>query len=103
MDRIHFKLYVAGRATPRSQRAIANLRRLCGADLEGRCEVEVVDVVEDPAAAETARILMTPTLVKEAPAPARRVTGDLSDSDKVLYGLALEPGLFLPPDREQHG
>lgn len=89
MDPIRFTLYVAGR-TPRSQQAIRNLEQIGRDLLGGRFEVAVVDVTEDPEAAETARILTTPTLVKEAPHPARRVTGDLSDSAKVLAGLALE-------------
>lgn len=99
MDPIRLKLYIAGQSV-RSQRAIANLRRLGEQALGGQCEVQIIDVVDDPDAAEAARILTTPTLVKEAPGPVRRVTGDLSDSDKVLYALALDGRPGSDPEAE---
>lgn len=83
-------LFVTGR-TPRAERAIANLRRLCEDELEGCYELVVVDVLENPQAAEDERILATPTLIKQLPPPLRRVIGDLSDKDKVLLGLNLRP------------
>jgi circadian clock protein KaiB len=98
MPPIELTLYVAGR-TPRSQRAIANLRRLVDEELASGCEVHIVDVTEDPEAAETHRILTTPTLLKLAPAPQRRITGDLSDAAKVLLGLALDT--FAPPQEDR--
>jgi circadian clock protein KaiB len=42
--------------------------------------------------AEEARILATPTLIKQLPPPLRRVIGDLSDKEKVLLGLEVAPG-----------
>ena len=99
MSSFRFTLYVAGR-TARSITAISNLRRLGEAHFSGRYELRVIDVVEDPDAAERERILTTPTLIKEEPAPIRRVTGDLSDGRKVLLGLAIDPDLdldFLTP------
>ncbi|HEU5317320.1 MAG TPA: circadian clock KaiB family protein [Chloroflexota bacterium] len=81
-----FRLYVTGR-TPRSERAIANLRRICETVLPDRYELSVVDVLEQPQLAEQERILATPTLVKQIPLPARRVLGDLSDAEQVLWGL----------------
>lgn len=89
---IRLTLYIAGQ-TARSRRAIANLQQLLEADAVGECALTVIDVTEDPDAAEAARILTTPTLIKESPAPERRVTGDLSDGEMVLDGLALETGL----------
>lgn len=80
---IRFHLYVAGE-TPRTHRAIENLRRLAEGDLQGRCQVEVIDVLSHPDRAEDERILATPTLIKSSPPPRRRITGDLSDLDKVL-------------------
>lgn len=80
------RLYVTGR-TPHSRRALANLRRICEQDLQGSYEIEVIDVLEDPAKAEADKILATPTLVKTLPEPVRKIIGDLSDRDKVLYGL----------------
>jgi circadian clock protein KaiB len=88
MSQFSFTLYVAGR-TARSQQAIVNLRRLFPM-LGGYAELAIVDVIEDPEAAERARILTTPTLVKMAPQPERRVTGDLFDADRVLIGLGID-------------
>jgi len=83
-----FVLYVAG-DTYRSQRAIANLRRLGEERLAGRYELTIVDVRIDPASAERDRILTTPTLVKLSPLPSRRVTGDLTDFEQVVVALSL--------------
>ena len=76
--------------------AIANLRRICEEELEGRYDLEIIDVLEQPQAAEDARILATPTLIKQLPPPLRRVIGDLSDKDKVLLGLEVYPSLRPP-------
>jgi circadian clock protein KaiB len=86
------KLYVTGQ-TPRADRAIANLRRLCEEELAGRYELVVIDVLERPQLAEDEKILATPTVVKELPVPIRRIIGDLSDSERVLLGLDLRPAL----------
>ena len=83
------KLYVTGR-TPRSQRAIDNLRRICEDELSGHYEMQVIDVLERPHLAEDEKVLATPTVVKELPLPIRRIIGDLSDSEKVLLGLDLQ-------------
>jgi circadian clock protein KaiB len=90
MDRITLTLYVAG-PSPRSRAAESNLRALCSDRLGGRAELRVVDVVDDPEAAERARVLTTPTVVREHPAPPRRATGDLGDAARVLAALDLEP------------
>ena len=80
------KLYVAGRGS-RAEAAIANLRQLCDGELRGQYELEVIDILEHPERAEQAKILATPTLIKQLPPPLRRVIGDLSDKDKLLLGL----------------
>ncbi len=90
MDKFLLKLYVTGQ-TPKSERAIANLRRICEEDLGGRYEMAVVDVLERPQLAEDEKILATPTLIKVLPPPLRRVIGDLSDTEKVLLGLDMQP------------
>ena len=90
MTNFRLKLYVTGR-TPQSVRAIANLRRLCEEDLAGQYEMVVVDVLANPQLAEDERILATPTLIKELPSPLVRIIGDLSNKEKVLLGLDLEP------------
>lgn len=82
------KLYVAGR-TPQSERAVRVIRGLCDEELAGEFELIVIDVLEDPQAAEDARVLATPTLIKQSPPPMRRIIGDLSDRAKVLENLGV--------------
>src|SRR5438552_5418816 len=84
------KLYVTG-TSPRTERAIANLRRICENDLGGQYELEIIDVLLRPQVAEDDKILATPTLIKQLPPPLRRVIGDLSDTEKVLLGLEVRP------------
>lgn len=84
-----FTLYVTG-MTPRTELALANLRRICE-DRLGGCELDVVDVLEQPDLADERKILATPTLIRESPPPRRRVTGDLSDTARVLQFLMLPP------------
>lgn len=86
------QLYVTGMSA-RSTSAIANLGQICERHLKGAYEIEIVDVLEDPARADQAKILATPTLIKLWPLPERRIIGDLSDRDQVLRGLA--GGVFL--------
>jgi circadian clock protein KaiB len=88
MPTYRFSLFVTG-ATPRTERAIANLRRLCDSELQGNYDLTIIDVLDRPEVAEAERILATPLLVKEAPLPRRRVTGDLSDAQQVLSMLGL--------------
>lgn len=91
------KLFVTGK-TPRAELAIDNIRRICEAELKGQYQLEIIDVLENPEAAETERILATPTLIKELPPPLRRVIGDLTDKEKVLFGLAVMPAPSAPAD-----
>ena len=80
------RLFVAG-LTPRSQRAIDNLKNICERYLAGRHRIELVDLHESPGAALDEQIVATPTLLKVRPLPPRRVIGDLSQVDRVLQGL----------------
>jgi circadian clock protein KaiB len=84
------KLYVTG-GTPRTARAIAHLHRIRDELLAGRCEILIVDVLDQPQAADEDRILVTPTLIRQLPLPPRRVLGDLSDTAQVLAWLDLQP------------
>lgn len=84
------RLFVTG-STPRSARAIANMRKICEENLSGRYELEVVDVYENPEATRELQIIATPTLVKILPEPLRRIIGDLSNEERVLAGLNLTP------------
>ncbi len=90
MNKVLLKLYVTGQ-TPKSERAIANMRRICEEELEGQYELVIIDVLERPQLAEDEKILATPTLTKELPLPLRRIIGDLSQTDKVLLGLDIQP------------
>jgi circadian clock protein KaiB len=90
MPRYHLRLFVTG-ATTRSQHAIANMKRICEERLKGRYELEVIDVYEHPEATRDYQIVATPTLVKVLPEPLRRIIGDLSNSERVLAGLSLDP------------
>jgi circadian clock protein KaiB len=89
-------LYVTG-TSPRTKIAIENLDRICKQELDGRYELEIVDVLEHPQRAEDEKILATPTLIKQLPPPLRRVIGDLSDKDKVLLGLEVRPATPSSP------
>lgn len=85
-----FKLYVTG-TSPRSERAIANLVRLCEQELPGSYELSIIDVLEQPHLAEQEKILVTPTLIKEVPPPGQRIIGDLSDTEILVRGLDIRP------------
>ncbi|MBF0608671.1 MAG: circadian clock protein KaiB [Candidatus Magnetobacterium sp. LHC-1] len=92
MGKFVLKLYVTGK-TPRSERAIANLRDICEEELQDQYDMLIIDVLERPQLAEDEKILATPTLIKELPMPIRRIIGDLSDTEKVLLGLDLQPNM----------
>jgi len=82
-------LFVAG-MTPRSLRAIENARQLCEKYLKGRCELEVIDVYQQPELAKDSQVVAAPTLVKHLPLPLQRFIGDLSDPEPILVRLALK-------------
>jgi len=84
------RLYITGK-TPNSLRAITSVKELCERHLPGRYQLQVVDIYQQPALAEGDHILVAPTLVKRSPAPLRRVMGNLSDSQRVLSSLDLQP------------
>ena len=84
-----FRLFIAA-DTLNSVQAASNLNALCKAHLPGRHEIEVIDVFKDPKRALAEGIRMTPTLVKLAPGPVRRVVGNLTDTDRVLQTLGLD-------------
>lgn len=82
------RLYVAGQ-TPKSILALANLRHICEEHLQGRYEIEVIDLVENPQLAQGDQILALPTLVRRLPEPIKKIIGDLSNTERVLVGLDL--------------
>ncbi len=96
---IRLTLYVAGQ-TVRAERALDNLRGIVEDQMGLDIDLRLIDVVERPDLAEDAMILATPTLVRESPGPVRRLMGDLSDPDKVLRGLQIQP---VPPSPSPSG
>ena len=82
------RLYVAGQ-TPKSIRAISNLKVLCEEHLKGRYQIEVIDLMENPQLARGDQIVAIPTLVRRLPRPLRTIIGDMSDSVRLLVGLDL--------------
>ena len=84
------RLYVAGH-TAKSLAALANLRRICEEHLAGRYQLEVVDLLENPALARGDQILALPALVRQLPPPVKKIIGDFSSAERVLVGLDLRP------------
>jgi len=82
------RLYISG-ASSRSAKALKNLKQICEEYLEGRYELEVIDLFQRPVLAKDEQIIAAPTLIKELPLPLHRIIGDMSDKDKVLIGLDL--------------
>jgi circadian clock protein KaiB len=83
------RLYVAGQ-TPKSILALSNLKQICEEHLQGRYEIEIVDLLENPQLAAGDQILALPTLVRRLPEPIKRIIGDLSNTERVLVGLDLQ-------------
>ncbi len=86
--RYRLNLYVAGQS-PRSVSAIANIKRICEEHLQGRYELEVIDLYQQPQLALGEQIIAVPTLIRKVPPPLRRIIGDLSNTERVLVGLDL--------------
>ena len=84
------RLYVAG-MTPKSTRAIANVKRICNEHLAGRYELEVIDIYQQPKLAKGEQIIAAPTLIKKLPLPLRRLIGDMSNTEMFLVGIDLKP------------
>ena len=91
------KLYVAGQ-TPRSLAAFANLKRICETHLKGKYEIELVDLLLNPALARGDQIAAVPSLVRRLPRPMKKIIGDLANEERVLVGLDLRQ---TGPDRSQ--
>ena len=83
------RLYIAG-TTAESSLAVENLRAICDEYLNGRYELAVVDVFQQPGLATDEQVIAVPTLIKKLPEPIRRIVGDLSNQQRVLFGLDLK-------------
>jgi circadian clock protein KaiB len=84
------RLYVAGK-TVKSVMALKNLRKYCEEHLQGKYQIEIIDLFEQPQLAEGDQIFAIPTLVRKFPEPIRKIIGDLSNEEKVLVGLNIRP------------
>jgi circadian clock protein KaiB len=87
-ERYVLRLYITG-MTPQSVRAIANVKKICEEHLQGRYELDVVDLYQQPKLATGEQIIAAPTLIKKLPLPLRRIIGDMSKTERVLVGLDL--------------
>jgi circadian clock protein KaiB len=88
-DKYILRLYLTG-TTNRSVLALTNLKKICEEYLEGRYELEVIDLYQIPLLAKDEQIIAAPTLIKKLPLPFRRIIGDMSNEEKVLLGLDLK-------------
>lgn len=84
------RLYVAGETT-KSLAALANLQRICTTYLAGQYCIEVIDLTKTPQLAAGDQIIAVPTLVRRLPEPIKKIIGDLSDEERVLVGLDIQP------------
>jgi circadian clock protein KaiB len=88
--RWNLRLYVAGQ-TPKSLAAFTNLKKFCETHLQGKYNIEIIDLLKDPSRAAEDQILAIPTLVRKLPEPIRKIIGDLSNTNRVLVGFDLVP------------
>ena len=95
-ERYILRLYVTG-MTSRSSRAVDNLKAICDEYLEGRYDLEVIDIYQQPVLTKGEQIIAAPTLIKKLPLPMRRIIGDMSNRERVLVGLDL---VRVPCDAE---
>lgn len=89
-DQWNLRLYIAG-YTPRAIKAFETLKVICEENLMGRYEIEIIDLLRNPRLAKGDQIVALPTLVRKLPGPVRRIIGDLSNKERVLVGLDLQP------------
>jgi len=83
------RLYVTG-MTQKSTKAIANVKKLCENYMEGRYELEVIDISQQPKLAREEQIIATPTLIKKLTDPLRKLIGDMSDTERFLESINLK-------------
>jgi len=79
-------LFITG-ITPRSMRAVANVRAFCEGELDGGYALEIVDLYEHPERAQPANVVVSPTLVRSLPQPVRLLFGDMSDKKQLCAVL----------------
>lgn len=87
-ERFVLRLYIAGQ-TPKCVRAFTNLKQICEEHLANHCQIEIIDLLQNPQLARGDQILAVPTLVRQLPEPVKKIIGDLSNTERVLVGLDL--------------
>jgi len=97
---LEVQLFISGHSA-RTDTAVDNLKALLNETLPNAFKLTIIDVLEDPQAAEVAFVLATPTLIKIAPLPVRRAIGDLSDRLSLLRSLDLPDTVVR--DNNQYG
>jgi circadian clock protein KaiB len=80
------RLLVTG-TTPRSIRAIENIKKICEEHLEGQYSLEVIDLYQQPELARENNVLAAPTLIRRGPGREKRIVGDLSLTERLLSFL----------------
>lgn len=99
---VELRLYIAGQ-TPKSLAAIANLKNICAGNFEGQYNIQVIDLLKNPALARDHQILAIPTLVRSLPVPICKIIGDLSDTERVVVGLDIRRTVMKKPNAKvQH-
>ncbi|WP_445246032.1 circadian clock KaiB family protein [Microcoleus sp. OTE_8_concoct_300] len=82
------RLYISG-TTLQSVTALQNIKKICEEHLQGRYELEVIDIYQQTEAIISDNIVAVPTLIKKLPMPLQKMIGNLSNTEKVLLGLNL--------------
>jgi circadian clock protein KaiB len=82
------KLFISG-ASPNSVKAINNIQKILDTHLNGKYNLDIIDIYQETALAEKEQIIALPLLIKKFPLPERRLIGDMSDKRKVLDGLGI--------------
>ncbi len=84
------RLYITG-MTPKSAKALRNVKKICEEHLKGRCDLEVIDIYQQPTLAKGEQIIAAPTLIRKLPLPLRKFIGDMASTERILLGLDLRP------------
>jgi len=82
------KLFVSG-ASPNSVKAINNIQKILVDHLDGKYDLDIIDIYQETALAAKEQIIALPLLIKKFPLPERRLIGDMSNIKKVLDGLGV--------------
>lgn len=88
--KIHLRLYIS-RGSPNSRMALQNITKIRNRYLADRCELEVIDLFEEPLRALEDGVMMTPMLLLVSRDPPVSIVGNLSDSAPVLQALEVTP------------